>query len=58
MQLPAYLELFSPANAALADITDKIEEELDPYIDKHEGKDFVDLAETGDWLEAGDRFPR
>ena len=47
---------FSPANAALADATDRIEEALDPYIDKHEGKDFVDLAETGDWLEAGDAF--
>ena len=46
----------SPANYAFEEITDGITQELDPLINKHEGKDFVDLAQEGSFLEAGDAF--
>ena len=46
----------SPASYALEAVTDGIQEELDPLINKHEGKDFVDLAQEGSFLEAGDAF--
>lgn len=46
----------SPASAGLKDVTDRISEQAGEFIDHHEGKDFIDLAEEGDILEAADAF--
>ena len=40
----------------LQQIDEIIQSGLEPYIDKHGGKDFVDLAEESNYIEAADAF--
>ena len=45
-----------PGSKVIEDLANQASESLDLGIDQHGGKDFVDLAEQGEYIEAGDAF--
>ena len=52
----AMMQTASPASKGLDDVLTGISEKSGEFIDDHDGKDFVDLAEDGSYLEATDAF--
>ena len=52
----AMMQTASPVSKGLDDALTGISEKSGEFIDDHDGKDFVDLAEDGDYLEATDAF--
>ena len=45
-----------PGSPIIENLANKATEAFDLGIDQHEGKDFIDLAGEGEYLEAGDAF--
>ena len=52
----AMMQIASPVSKGLDETLTGISDKSTEFIDTHGGKDFVDLAEDGDYLEATDAF--
>ena len=52
----AMMQVASPVSKGLDEVLTGISEGTGEFIDDHDGKDFVDLAEDGSYLEATDAF--